>query len=327
MYKLTETDIQIQNINYMCTNMSEDFITSYSNVVGIGCGEKISNGINTKAPTLTYLVEKKVSKDQLSSSDIIPNKINGVPTDVIEVGEVLSQPYLLNSSPTSQSLTSQYRPIPGGVSCGTQDLLGAGTLGCAVRDTSNIYILSNNHVIANVNKSKIGSSIYQPAYYEGGSSTEPFASLYNYKQIKLGSGGAYSVNKIDAALGYVGKRNDSSVNTLIQSGIAELGAVKGITTDLVLGQAVSKTGRTTGLTSGNILLLNASIIVNYSLTEKALFTGQIVSSVMSLPGDSGSIGLDKDNKAFGLLFAGTRVATFYNPIVDVLSEFNISILE
>ncbi len=57
----------------------------------------------------------------------------------------------------------------GGISVGHKDI-SAGTLGGYVRDnvTGELMILSNNHVLANVDAGKVGDAILQPGNADGG---------------------------------------------------------------------------------------------------------------------------------------------------------------
>lgn len=99
--------------------------------------------------------------------------------------------------------------------------------------------------------------------------------------------------------------------------IMEIGYVQGVGTP-TLGLEVKKSGRTTGLTTGTIKAINATVEVGYGFGTKAVFKKQIITSDMSKGGDSGSLLLDKDNNAVGLLFAGTRESTIHNRIDEVL---------
>lgn len=106
--------------------------------------------------------------------------------------------------------------------------------------------------------------------------------------------------------------------------IFNVGRVTG-TKSPTLGMTVRKSGRTTGVTDGVITLLNATVNVAYDTregTKTARFTGQVITQAMSQGGDSGSLVFDPtDNKAVGLLFAGSSVATIFTPIDVVLAGF------
>ena len=97
------------------------------------------------------------------------------------------------------------------------------------------------------------------------------------------------------------------------------------TSAAVLGMAVKKSGRTTAFTQGNISVLDATIDVGYGGSRVATFENQILTNDMSEPGDSGSLLVDENNKAVGLLFAGSDEVTVFNPIAAIMTALNITI--
>ena len=93
-----------------------------------------------------------------------------------------------------------------------------------------------------------------------------------------------------------------------------------------LGMRVRKSGRTTGVTESVITLINAMVDINYTVGGQARtgrFTGQIICEPMSQGGDSGSLIVDTENYAVGLLFAGSPLATIFTPMETVLDALNI----
>jgi hypothetical protein len=57
------------------------------NVVGVGVGHKWVHGLPTKEACIQVYVRKKVDPSALPADAVIPAIVNGVKTDVIEVGE------------------------------------------------------------------------------------------------------------------------------------------------------------------------------------------------------------------------------------------------
>jgi hypothetical protein len=110
--------------------------------------------------------------------------------------------------------------------------------------------------------------------------------------------------------------------------ILQIGKVAG-TKPAALGMRVRKYGRTTGYTEGSVTLLNATVNIAYSTLagqKTARFTGTVVTEAMSQGGDSGSLIVDAyENKAVGLLFAGSSLATIFIPITSVLDQLNVTI--
>lgn len=112
------------------------------------------------------------------------------------------------------------------------------------------------------------------------------------------------------------------------SEILNIGVVSG-TKAPAIGMRVRKSGRTTGYTEGNITLLNATVNVGYTTSKgprTARFVGQVITQPMSQGGDSGSLIVDAtENKAVGLLFAGSNAATIFTPINTVLEALKVNI--
>lgn len=105
--------------------------------------------------------------------------------------------------------------------------------------------------------------------------------------------------------------------------ILDIGPVKGVKSP-ELRMKVQKSGRTTELTKGRIEAIDVSVRVGYGFGGPyANFKNQIVTGRMSSPGDSGSLLLDYDNYAVGLLFAGSTQSSIYNPIDKVLKALEV----
>ena len=143
---MTDKDQDIAAIRQKMESCKES-ILRLPNVVGIGVGMKRVRGKPTDE--LAIVVFVRVKPPEIKDADRIPGEIDGVKTDVIEVGEVVPH-----------ANTTRIRPAPGGVSVGNATSLASiGTYGCLLETTMepNRYILSNNHVIANSNIGSVGN--------------------------------------------------------------------------------------------------------------------------------------------------------------------------
>jgi hypothetical protein len=120
--------------------------------------------------------------------------------------------------------------------------------------------------------------------------------------------------------------------------ILEVGTISASTVGASLGQAVKKSGRTTGLSRSTVSGLNATVNVGYS-TECAgssftkTFTGQIFinnsGSKFLNSGDSGSLMVEDvttNPRAVGLLYAGGGGIAVANPIGQVLSHLGATMV-
>jgi hypothetical protein len=309
-------------------------------VVAAGIGYKTVGGKRTTDLSIVCSVVKKVPEAQLAADDLVPGEIRGIPTDVVETGLLRAQ----------LERTDRWRPAPGGVSIGHPSIT-AGTLGCLVRKNGETLILSNNHVLAAENAAAVGDPILQPGPYDGGSdpddriavlaefipirflSTEPsdctvartVAVLANGLAYLLGSGTRLLAvrlqeeeNRVDAALA-------RPVNPVdVSAEILELGTIRGIGS-AGLGTKVRKSGRTTELTSDEILQVDVTADITYGAGRTARFADQIMAGAMSSGGDSGSAVLDMENNLVGLLFAGSDTTTVINPIGHVVDALGIGL--
>jgi len=315
----------------------KELILAKPNVVGVGTGFKQSRGRTTDKLCVLALVREKVPKAGLHPDSLVPSELDGVRTDVIQVGELRAL----------QTRTDRIRPIPGGVSLGHYKVT-AGTLGCVVRDrdTGTRLILSNNHVLANSNDARSGDPILQPGPSDGGRverdmvatlerfcaiqfSTEPATCSLANGYASVGNTLAKLIRSKHRVMAYwsdpeATNRVDAAVALPIDSvevldEILDIGVVGG-TAPAWLGMPVRKSGRTTGFTTGQITVLEATVIIKYG-DRSARFEGQIITGSMSKPGDSGSLLVAGDSLlAVGLLFAGSDQVTIYNPIHDVLDN-------
>jgi hypothetical protein len=313
------------------------------NVVGVGYGVKEKRGKRTGEEAIVVLVEKKLPPRKLKNKDLVPQKLEDYQTDVIEIGKI---EFLY-------SRTSRLRPAQPGISVGHYKI-SAGTLGAIVKDkkTGGPMILSNNHVLANISngidkRASIGDPILQPGTYDNGRNPEDIIGyLERFIPIKRGDGEpqcnvallterianfflhlvrpnynlklfkSEGTNLVDCAIA----RPKSE--KLIKETILEIGEVKGVREPEV-DLPIQKSGRTSGLTTGKIVSVGATLTVNMSETEKAIFEDQFITTPISRAGDSGSLVLDMDNYATGLLFAGSDKATVCNRITNVLDMLEV----
>lgn len=63
-------------------------IKLFPNVIGLGVGKKIVKGRITDVLAIRIYIIKKISRDCLNKMELIPEQIEGIPTDVIEIGKV-----------------------------------------------------------------------------------------------------------------------------------------------------------------------------------------------------------------------------------------------
>ncbi|MGI9861416.1 hypothetical protein SDD30_08540 [Moorella naiadis] len=317
-------------------------LMSLPNVVGVGKGYKSVRGEVTKKPALIVLVEKKLPANRLERGARVPQVLDEAETDILEVGELR----LLGR-------TDYRRPAQPGMSIGHYKIT-AGTFGAVVKDrkTGEPLILSNNHVMANISngrdgRAKIGDPILQPGPYDGGTSEQVIGYLERfipinpvvqevtctralrlekilnrlvhlvrpYYQVRMQKITAVA-NIVDCAVARPVKKD------AIRPEILDLGTVKGVR-EPQIGMEIVKSGRSSGITRSTVKVLQATVKVVLEEGLTGLFSDQFVTGPIAQPGDSGSLILDKENYAVGLLFAGSDQTTVGNYIQNVLDRLEV----
>lgn len=291
----------------------KDRLKKKKNVVGVGVGEKWTNGKSTGEPAILIFVGSKEPKSKLEKKDLIEKNIDGVKTDVVgKSGRIVAQ---LNSR--------RERPIKGGISVGHL-WVTAGTIGGFFLDRhDHLVMLSNAHVLAAENRGIVmgerkrngriasGHITIQPGKIDGGRQRDIIGNLKKYVKLQRRN------NKEDSAIAKV------RPGMYVDPNIKNIGMPAGFR-DANVGLMVQKSGRTTGYTRGKIIAVNVSINVEYDMGILE-FDDCIVTDTMSRGGDSGSILCDMSRRVVGLLFAGSNTVTVYNPIKYPRSTYGLKI--
>jgi len=297
----------------------ETELLALPNVVGVAASMKVKAGKPTKVWSLSVFVEKK----QALKRGKVPLSLAGVATDVVEVGKLETQVF-----------TAKTRPALPGYSIGHFNIT-AGTYGFLVRDLrrcccaqeascdcsckkeecpGDYLILSNNHILAASNQASKGDLILQPGPIDGGVyPADAVATLERFEPIVFGGSG---YNLVDAAVARpLESRNVTSaiIGSLIPRGVDQA----------FIGGPVIKAGRTTQVTTGRVIAVNATVVVGGYSGGAAQFRHQIITSAMSAGGDSGSGLMDRNLNAIGLLFAGSSEITIHNHIADVETALGV----
>jgi hypothetical protein len=316
--EITET-ARIQEVQ----DKHEQELLRMVNVVGVAPSLKMKGGKPTGDWSLTVLVESKEPKAKVPKASLVPSHIEGVPTDVVEVGKIEALVF-----------DARVRPALPGYSIGHYNIT-AGTFGCLAHDIrrcsfkpekesectpsreecpGDYLILSNNHVLAASNQAHPGDQILQPGPFDGGVyPSDAVATLERFEPIVFTFPQGY--NLVDAAVARPAHSRNvtaSIIGALIPRGIDQA----------FIGGLVIKAGRTTQITVGRVIGVNATIAVNYGV-GLAVFRHQIITTAMAAGGDSGSLLMDANLNAVGLLFAGSAAITIHNHIADVETALGV----
>ena len=317
------------------------------NVVGVGVGIKKVGEEPTGRLSLVVFVEKKVPARQLRKDQAVPLKIDDLETDVIETGK-----FRFLSDPLAERIR-RVRPASPGVSIG-HFRVSAGTFGAVVKDknTKEKLILSNNHILANATngrdgRSAVGDPVYQPGPHDGGGPRDRIGSLLRFMPVRRGAQEAEC--PVAAAAARTGNvllhalrpnydlrlTKRTQENNLIDAAVARPDSPNAIVDDILdvgpvqgVGQIhpsdqVLKSGRTSGVTEGKVLSIGVTVKVDIVEDEISWFADQIMTDLVSKPGDSGSLILNDKKEAVGLLFAGSDKYTVFNRIQNVLEKLNL----
>jgi hypothetical protein len=269
-------------------------------VHAVGIGLKERGGVLTNELAIVCFVDTKLELSKLDPDDIVPQFLDGVPTDV-QVTPAF-EPFTTDPNDLQQNV----RPVAGGLQLQVDQHYG--TLGFTGMFGVSMVAVSNQHVLA-----PNGVTVYQPTdakHQDIGTTTATVLSSdvdggYTTLTTATGSAGVYSWN----GSGY----------TLL--------AVKGTFTPTLgdLPYPVWKTGRTTGTTTGNI----TALYVSGTRTDGWNYVNQILitpdSSPFSSPGDSGSGILDSQSRVVALLWGGGTSFTLGSPIAAVMAQLGITV--
>jgi len=231
----------------------EEYLLGIKGVTGVGVNGSIVVYVEKLTPELRK---------------VLPKDIEGIPVRIKEVGRIK----------IILSRTDRWRPAPGGVSCGHPEIT-AGTLSCRAYDlkTKEILGLSNNHVIAldwgALHIGEEGDSVLQPGPYDGGRDPrDKIGELERWIPVKL-----EEYNLVDAAC----FRSDLLKEEVLDIGVPDAAEEPSVGTNVV------KSGRTSGVTYGKIIDVNATVKVHG--WGVCIFEDQVVVEPAFLrPGDSGS---------------------------------------
>ena len=282
----------------------EEYLRGIKGVTGVGLNGSIIVYVDKVTPEIRQ---------------VIPKQLEGVPVRIIESKFRLVALRIMDAVYADR--TGRFRPAPGGVSCG-HPLITAGTLTCRVLDKYSREViggLTNNHVGAldwgEVHEGKVGDSMLQPGPYDGGlDPTDKLGELLKYIPVELDKD-----NLVDAAV------FDSDE---LSKEVLEVGSPFH-TVEPRVGMKVLKSGRTSGITYGTILDVNATLLIDGGEGwGSCLFKNQVVITPAILsPGDSGSwVGEIDTFNTIGLGFAGSDTLAVANRALTVEELLGIEII-
>lgn len=296
---------------------------------------------------------------ELRPAEQIPNVYKNIPLVIVAMPQasfLSDQDFFANFSSEEyrKLIRGHQETIIGGISGANANLdNNSGTIGYFCRKKSflmrrsEVYLLSNSHVFADLRRMNVEAHdfILQPSPGESGKS-RPIAELTNLSPL-IFDNDVTDANRIDVAIAKLFKHQEHKFI------LPFIGEIKRFVEkeDFEIGEKAQKFGRTTGYTRGHLFSVALDIWIKYDRTGKdAFFADQFLIETDKTQyekfvdkGDSGSLLVDGETNAVGLIFAGangkidlkdtevkTQIAVnnygVANPISDVMKEMKIELI-
>ncbi|HBB88816.1 MAG TPA: hypothetical protein DC047_14500 [Blastocatellia bacterium] len=274
------------------------------NLAGIGFGPKETRGTFGGGFAVRLYVTRKFPKNKLLRRYWIPELVNGIPTDVIQIGR----------------LSLQSRPVALGTSISHVNG-SAGSLGCIVSlpGEDAWFMLSASHVLAPSGVATSGDQIVEPAAAHGPGAA--IATLTDFESLQPNG----VPNLFDAAIARVIRKTD------VRPLLPVIGKVGSTVMDPVLFESVRKYGAGTGHTLGIVTDVAAETAFTFD-GEDYLFQDVVQitgcgDGDFSVGGDSGALVVDAlSSRPVGLIIGGAGSRTFVSPLRRVLDRFGAQIV-
>lgn len=296
---------------------NKDDLMSIENVVAVGAGIKEKDGKRMKCIVVHVTEKKKDEKDieaLKNKRQLIPQQLyyklpggqlKEIPVDVIQTGKAKT---CIRVSPSDEISNSD--PIKGAL----------GTLGCCVTklNSDKKLILTCYHVLKHHS---------HDWYFFEKNGNERILHPQNGQHI-ADMTEAVRDWELDIALA------KPLEGTEISNSIPQIGTPRGsrhvIWTDVDFRTPVKKEGTTSGLSEGVIKDKNVEVSIEYPDESYWTLSNLIAVSTqdnkpLAKPGDSGSLLVDSNGVALGIIIASSLSNTYAIPIKTVLKRFNIKL--
>ena len=306
-------------------------LISRPDLTGTGVGLRRRDGVLTDERVLKVFVMHKRPLNELRPGMALPKTVATEAGEARIDVEEMPTPRIppLHSHPRSPAtdlaearLQVPRRPAVGGSSVAHHRFpVGSVALGVIDLLTGAPCVLSCNHVLAQLDQALAGDLVLQPSFADGGGlPLSAIGHVLRWTDVRFGG----PANVVDAAL------------AVCPPGIAisyvdGIGPIEAIAPGVELGATVRKVGRATGLTSGRVFTVSGTFKANYAAlgfgNTPALFVDQIGVDLPCGYGDSGSLLVDSDDRAVGLLFAASDLHhAWFNPFHAVAAALAIGLM-
>lgn len=283
--------------------------------------------------TVKVFVEEKLPEDQFPEERLVSHRVPDHETDVIEVGDIEAQsthPPDVSAEGAPDHRGNHEPPIAGvseiqeGATAATAGLLATVTdpsTSTANWDTQvesgDTVRLSNAHVYGH-SRGELDNPILQPSPYDGGTEDDAVGSFAGFVPLED--------SIVDAAARTL---TAEEPNDVLGISVEEVERVRREGYDELADETLCKSGRTTGVTTGQVRATDAAVRISYgsrTITKR----GQLLTTAMSQGGDSGSPVFrgdpDAPQEIVGHIFAGSDHVSVVNRIVDVEQRLGVKVM-
>ena len=265
----------------------------------------------------------------------LPQEVDGVKVRTHKMGPINVRPELAGAVTNQGNIFERNNRVCCGTSCAPTSELSTGTIGAFVRvaHERDLFLLSNNHVLAGCNHVPRGQPILAPSSSDGRPGASAPREVGRHEWIhELRSGHPGMVNPCDADVA-LARVTDADIVSSWQGDTDNGFDTPGSTVEPLSLMRVKKVGRTTGLTRG---MIEAKVTTPTAITYTSKhfkgvvwFSGvwsiQAIGDHFALPGDSGSLVVTEDGKhAVGMVFAANSSGSYgwMIPMSCVLRAFS-----
>jgi len=257
-----------------------------------------------------YIAEKKdcyiftvKEKTDNPDAELIPKKINGKPTEVIEAD--------LKALSTPEERQQQTDTLKGGISIGNV-FAGRGTLGIVLYYDGEPAIYTNAHVGAqHWQGSEIGHPIIQPGFNDG--SFNQVASLVDYQKISF-----TDENLVDGCVALI--HDEYDYKPLYIEGIGDINPK---VRRMEEGDEMYQSGASTGPQKEEVVATEGVFKVTIG-GEETFWEDQVLlknCKDYAIPGDSGSVIIHENKDIGGCIFGGGDKYVVANQFDNAMKAF------
>jgi hypothetical protein len=306
------------------------------------CGSIDANSGKYVAPNTVPTLSSEESTD--------PATLTVIATSAADPTASFATQFTINST----NLQPYQAPVPLGAStsnvgatCTTPapGFCFGGTIGSLLSNGTNMFVMSNNHVLGLSDAATVGQDVTQPGEIETNCSTSGTINIANVSTVISLESPPIPATPVDVTIAQIINGQVDTTGKILELGPVVNGVpgaaapVAGSGMAATVGELLAKSGRTTGLTCATVESINTNmIIVGYekgcasSNSFNVTYNDEVVVQNMSNgqnflgDGDSGSLAVDQGTaQPVALLFAGDDVSAVANPVSDVLASLKAAV--